>query len=133
MTIALDLTPDMENRLNDEAARLGMPPEQYVLDTLRSRLSRPWPPRIPEREGALLEIINQGFTDEFWNRLRDLKRKLRSETISLDEQEELIGYADQIEEYAARRLAALVELAAIRNTTPRQLMKQLGIEPPKYE
>jgi hypothetical protein len=38
MTLRLDLSPDLESRLNAEAARLGLPPDQYALSLLEDVL-----------------------------------------------------------------------------------------------
>lgn len=43
MTLMLDLSPDLEQRLKQEAARAGVPAAQYVLKTLEERLARPDP------------------------------------------------------------------------------------------
>jgi hypothetical protein len=35
MTLTLDLTPDLEERLNAEAARLGLTPSEYAIQVLQ--------------------------------------------------------------------------------------------------
>ncbi len=38
MTLTLDLTADLEQRLIDEASRHGIPPDQFVLQVLKQHL-----------------------------------------------------------------------------------------------
>lgn len=38
MTLTLDLTADLEQRLNEEASRLGVAPDQFVLQVLKQHL-----------------------------------------------------------------------------------------------
>ena len=38
MTLTLDLTADLEQRLFDEASRHGIPPDQFVVEVLKQHL-----------------------------------------------------------------------------------------------
>ena len=38
MTLTLDLTADLEQRLIDEASRHGVPPDQFVVEVLKQHL-----------------------------------------------------------------------------------------------
>jgi len=38
MTLTLDLTADLEQRLNDAASRHGIPPDQFVVEVLKQHL-----------------------------------------------------------------------------------------------
>ncbi len=61
MTLTIHVTPDLEARLRDEASRVGAPPEQFVMDVLRARLTA-------SRNSALIDLIRswrqQDATDD---------------------------------------------------------------------
>ena len=80
-------------------------------------------------ESLLLAKINEGFSEHFWTRYKNLIAKRRAETLTEEEQTELIALSDQLEERNVVRLKYLAELAKRRKTTVRQLMETLGIRP----
>ncbi len=90
------------------------------------------PPHLPETEADLLQKINQGLSPELWQRYHDLIDKRRAETLTPNEQADLIALSDQIEEANAQRIGWLIELARLRQTTLEVLMEQLGIRAPDY-
>lgn len=90
-------------------------------------------PRLPARESALLLQINQGLPAALDARCRDLIAKRRNLTLSEEEQRELVGLMDQVEQLQANRAAALAEVAQLRQTTLAQLMDDLGIQAPVHE
>ena len=67
-----------------------------------------------------------------WQRYNDLRARLADATLQPDEQEELIAFSDRIEAANVRRVAALIRLAEMRNTTVDALIDQLAIRPPVY-
>jgi hypothetical protein len=79
-----------------------------------------------------VQQINLGLPPTTWQRYHELARKLEDETLRPDEQQALIAITDQIEQANVRRIAALLKLAQIHNTTLDQLIDQLGIRPPAY-
>jgi hypothetical protein len=83
-------------------------------------------------ESALLVRINQGLPSELHDRLRALRAKREDEIITEAEYEELTKLTDQAEEYHASRMAALVELAALRGIPLPALMNQLGLHFPEH-
>ena len=89
--------------------------------------------RLPARESALLLQINKGLPAALEARCRELISKRRNQTLSEEEQRELVGLTDQIEELQANRAAALAEVAQLRQTTLAQLMDDLGIQAPVHE
>lgn len=38
MTITLELTPELERQLRQEAARLGLAPDAYIIEVVQERL-----------------------------------------------------------------------------------------------
>ncbi|MBI3360158.1 MAG: STAS/SEC14 domain-containing protein [Chloroflexi bacterium] len=89
-------------------------------------------PSLPHSEAELLQKINLGLSAEQWQRYRALVAKRRAETLTADEQQELITYSDQIEKANARRIAYLIELAKLRQTSLEALMNELGIKSLAY-
>lgn len=83
---------------------------------------------LTTREADLLQQINLGISPATWQRYEELKVKRRALTLADDEHAELIAISDQIEIANARRIAALIQLADLRQTSLEALMAQLGIQ-----
>lgn len=133
MTLVIDMAPEMEGRLRDQAAREGLAPERYVLQTVAERLDRADDantPHLPQAEAELLDRVDLGVSPEDWDRYHALIGKRDDGTLTGEEHRELIGLSDGIEVANARRIGALVELAALRHTSIEELMQLLGI--PSY-
>jgi predicted peroxiredoxin len=59
--------------------------------------------------------------------------KRQASLITPTELDELIQLTDQAEAFGVERLRCLVALAALRNTTLDELMRQLGIKPVPHD
>lgn len=132
----LEIAPDLEATLRREAAKQGLDARDYILSALRERLASARPsatPRLPDTEAALLQEINRGLSAESWQRYSMLKEKRRAETLTPEEQAELISFSDQMEELNVQRMERLIQLARLRNTSVDALMDELGIKSPPYE
>ncbi|MDQ5850740.1 MAG: hypothetical protein M3380_01465 [Chloroflexota bacterium] len=136
MTVTIDLPPELVTQLRDAAAQAGLDTNEYIVNVLQARLGQfngeRGAIRLPTAEAALLQQVNQGFPQQTWQQYNELVAKRRAETLTPDEHTALIELGDQIEQANARRIAALVELATLRNTTLEDLMRQLGISAPTY-
>ncbi len=135
MTLTIDLTPEIEARLRDEAAKEGLDPDRYVLHTLTERWGQTRqadPPRLPGVESELLQRINEGLPAETWRQYHALIAQRDAGTLTADDQKILAGLIDKIEIAHARRMGYLVELANLRGTTLDELMDSLGIVKPTY-
>jgi tRNA A37 N6-isopentenylltransferase MiaA len=133
-TITLELTPELEQQLRDEAAKQGLDPNHYIVNALKERL-RPVPrdvSRLSKAEADLLQNINLGLPPEMWEHYHALLAKRRAETLTPEEQATLIEISDQIEQANARRIQYLIELASLRGTSLEAVMQELGIEAPAY-
>jgi hypothetical protein len=133
-TITLELTPELEQQLRDEAAKQGLAPTHYIVNALKERL-RPVPrdiSRLSKAEADLLQNINLGLPPETWEHYHALIAKRRAETLTPQEQATLIEISDQIEQANARRIQYLIELASLRGTSLDAVMQELGIEAPAY-
>lgn len=131
MTLTLNLDPQVEQQLRQEAQRLGVGADDYVLQAIRERLrqSAPRPPHLGAREADLLGQIQLGLSQEQWARFHTLADKLEHRSLAPQEREEFVALSDRIEQANARRFEALVELSQLRGVPIEQVMIQLGISP----
>ena len=130
MTLTIDLPPDLEARLHEEARRHGIDAGLYVLRAVQERLGAA-APNLSPAESELLRKVNLGLPEHVWARYHELVARRRAETLGDDEHRELVQLSDQIEEANARRIGHLAELAAARGISLDALTAQLGI-PPRY-
>ena len=89
-------------------------------------------PHLTQEETTLLRRINAPLAPDLQRRFDELIAKRQAETITPDELHELIGITDQIEQHDTQRLAALGDLARLRQMTTPALMDILGIRAPSY-
>jgi hypothetical protein len=110
-----------------------LPPKEFVtvIDRLLAVRAQRQEPHLSQAETALLFQINQGIDTLTAERLNELTAKRRNETIMPDELQELISLTDKVEQFDARRLAALDALAGLRRLSLAELMSRLGIPPPR--
>ena len=127
MIVTLDLNPELEARLRAQAASRGLTLEQWILEDLGARLTGPT--RLSAEETALLSVISEGFPEAFWARYRDLIARRDAETLTPNEHAELIACSNQIELQNARRVEALIRLAALREVSVESLRDALGLRP----
>ena len=85
---------------------------------------------LSSRETELLLKINQGTPEAANARYQALQSKRQE--LTAEEHRELSRLINQREKLQAQRLESLAELARLRNTTLRGVMKQLGIQSPGY-
>jgi hypothetical protein len=132
MNITIDIAPDIESRLLQEAARQGLDPGQYVVNAVRARLEDRdhAAPRLDAEQSRLLEEINQGLSQTVWSRYYALVAKRQAGALTENEFAELTAMSERIEELNARRMEHLAELSRLRGTTLPELLDQLGIVPP---
>lgn len=139
MTLTIEIEPELEMQLREEAARSGLDTTAFIQRTLKNglrrgkKLSDVLPPHLSRRESELLQRVNLEISEETWRRYRELKAKRRDETLTLEEHAELIDLSDQIEIANAERIERLGELADLWQTSLRDVMKRLGIKSPGYE
>jgi len=135
MTLTIEINPDLEKQLRDLAAKAGLEPGDYVVNTLREWLSQAHQtqaPHLAEIESELLQQINEGLPQEVWQCYNELVEKRRRETLTPDEHAALIKLSDEIEGANARRFEKLVELAELRRVSLEDLMRELGIKAPAH-
>ena len=83
--------------------------------------------RLPAAQARLLQQINQGFAEAWWEHYHELIHRRQESLLSDDEHRELIQLTDKVEKQEGKRLQALVKLARLRKQTLRSLMTELGL------
>ncbi|MBI3797591.1 MAG: hypothetical protein HY268_11585 [Deltaproteobacteria bacterium] len=135
MALTIEITPELESQVREQAEQRGLGAGEYVVNILREHLRQTHTIDarcLPEAEARLLQQINEGLSPEMWQRYNELIAKRRAETLTPDEHAALIALSDQIEDLNARRVECLAELARLRQTSLSALMQQLGIKAPPY-
>jgi hypothetical protein len=137
MTLTIDLPPELEGRIREEAARAGLDTGTFIRNTLEERVhhaanTAAAPAHLPRTEADLLQKINEGLPPEMWQRYHELVARRRAETLTPEEQAELIALSDRVEAANTRRIEHLIELARLREISLEALMDQLGIKAPGY-
>lgn len=130
MTLTLDLNPELERQLRNEAAARGLTLEQLVLGNLQAQVAQHTnPARLSPEETRLMQVITEGLPETFWARYRHLIDLREQEILTDPEHAELIACSDQVEHLTASRTEALVELARLRGLSVHALRDQLGLQP----
>ena len=137
MTMTIDMPPELETQLRNEAAKEGMAPDRFVLDTLKEKLHQNQTaqsiPHLSNAESELMQRINEGLPAETWEQYHDLVAKRRAETLTSEQHRTLISLSNQIEEDYAQRLGFVLELARLHGTSLEAQMKALGIPQYSYQ
>ncbi len=81
----------------------------------------------PNRESDLLKEINLGVSTDTWAEYHTLIAKRQAETLTDEEQQQLIGISDRLEIANVRRMKALIELSDLRGQSLSTVMQELGI------
>lgn len=130
MTLTIDLPPQLEAQIREEAARAGLDADPFIRNALEERVHQARdamdaPTHLSQAETDLLQKINEGLPGEMWRRYHGLVAQRRAETLTPEQHAELISLSDQIEAANVRRIEHLIELARLRQTTLEALMDQL--------
>ncbi len=139
MTLTIELKPALAARIHLAAARAGVGTADFIQATLEKNLPREparktkLPPCLSAAETELLLKINRGFDEQTWERYDELKAKRRAESLTAQAHAELVALTNQQEALNLERVQALAELARLRKVGLREVMQQLGINPPPYE
>ncbi|MGH9845978.1 MAG: hypothetical protein ACREEM_45330 [Blastocatellia bacterium] len=135
MMLTVDLKPETEAALHEEAARAGLDAGHFIQRTLEERLKRavngyPGVSPLSGEESKLLRQVNEWLPSETWEKYQELREKFRAETLTEAEHQRLIEIYDQIEVINAQRIAFIAELARFRGLPLKEMMNQLGIAAP---
>ncbi len=105
--------------------------EKFVSHVLRLQAQRR-ATSLANQQTKLLLKIHRKFPTNWHIRYKALQAKLPTESLTFEEEQELVDLITKREKWQAQRLEALAKLATLRNTTLRGVMNQLGIESPGY-
>jgi hypothetical protein len=124
--ITLNLTPELTQRLHNEATKQGVETDRLILNTLQDHF--PIEP-TPVTEADLLQQINIGLPPATWEQYHTLIAKRQAETLTPTEHTQLIAISTELESLNVKQLNALIQLATRRNQPLPDLMQSLGINP----
>jgi hypothetical protein len=102
--------------------------DQFVTRLLVLRIQHDTP-RLTQDEAELLLKINEDLPLAVQQRLDELISKRQTQSLTPAEHQELIHLTEQSEKVNADRMQHLLGLAALRNVSLDEVMRQLGIHP----
>jgi LAS superfamily LD-carboxypeptidase LdcB len=105
--------------------------ERFAL-SLRHIQAQRKAPSIPRRESELLLKINQKLPYDIQTAYDNLIAKRQAEALSSEEYQELLLLTEKVEQFEAKRIEAMTELAGLRQNSLTQLMNELDIKSPSY-
>ena len=82
------------------------------------------------REEELIQKISQSYPSELKNRYDELNQKMKIDTLSSEEYNEMIELSDQFETLDSQRLKHLIELSELRNTSLESIIKEFKPQSP---
>jgi len=129
--VTSDIEIDFDEVLNG-LARLETSDLAQLVEQVIALQARRRAPSMRKNEAELLQKINQGPSPEVRKRYAELTAKLREESITPEEHQDLMELIDQIELADAERMQHMIVLAQLRQVSVDSLMHQLGIRPPAY-
>ena len=100
-----------------------------LLKKLHAQRAKRSVPSLTRRESAFLLIINEGFSSEKNDRLKELDNMMEMSKLSDTEAAELLDLSTELQDYTVKRLRALHELAKIRKVSLDELMEKLELSP----
>jgi len=102
---------------------------EKLLIQVRQVIAHRQNPSLPTLELELLQKINQALPEEIQQKYNDLSAKMRSQTITPEEHQDLLKLIDIVEKADGDRIQHLIQLSQLRNISLAELMKQLQIHP----
>lgn len=114
----------LDDVLNGVAA-LNTPELELFFQKVAQVLAERKAPHLSGRESELLQLINLGYPPEMTERFEHLTTKQQKSALLAPEKNELLEIVNQFETMDAKRLEALIELAALRDISLDELLKNL--------
>lgn len=125
----MNIQPSVTDLVNN-AARLDAKEFESLFKKLAIlRLQRAGAKTLPAEESELLQMLNQGFPAEKWERLKHLDWKSEFGVLNKKEEAESLRLAEAYEEASVMRLKIMAKLADLRNISIDELAATLGIKP----
>lgn len=104
-----------------------------ALQEQKQKLTQSTTPRLNRKESALFLKINATLPADKQKRYQELRQKREDETLTAKEHAELMEFVEEIHQIWVERLQAVHELAKLRKVSTREMMRQLGVDPEKYD
>jgi hypothetical protein len=138
MILTIDLKPEIESALREEAAKVGLDADRFIQLTLEERLKKaanchPEVFSLSSAESKMLKQINEWLPSETWDEYQELREKFRADRLTNMEHQRLTEIYDQIEMINTKRIGFIAELARLRQVSLEEMMRQLGIPIPSYD
>jgi predicted transcriptional regulator len=131
MSLTIELDDELARQLREVAREEGVDPALFAASAIRERVRRsPFQSRRSEKQ--LLSEIGKGLPEAVWSEYRRLSSERRAEKLSEADREKLLRLTDQVENWHARRLMLVGELAKETGETVPTLMERLGLFTPLY-
>lgn len=118
------ITVNFEDLVNG-VSTLETPALEKLADTVSHILDGRKNPLPEEREKELLDKIDNVVPEFVKQRYKLVQERLRNDKISESERRELLQITDFMEEKALVRIHLMAELAALRQTSLKEVAKQL--------
>ena len=134
MTITLNIKPTLEQRIRRAANDNGVSPDDFILDSVKAqlkwrRLTITKPKSVTAKEAQLLKQINRSLSPVDWQTYHQWVAKRKAETLSEADHQHLILMSDQIEQFNAKRIRYVAQLAKLQGVSLPAMMKKLGLTP----
>lgn len=134
MTVSITLPNDLEQFLQTQAQRMGVPIETLLTRTIIERWdSIRRTPGLPSREAELLLRLQTLFPPEQTALYYALCAQSDTGTLMEADRERLLNLIEQRDHQNAERLAIVAELAQLRGVSLRETMIQLRVRFPEIE
>ncbi len=119
--------------LIEAVEQLGTTELERFLSQVLALRARRLAPSLPADQADLLLQINRGLPADLRDRLDEHEAKREAETLTPEEQAELIRLVGSLEQLEAQRVESLSRLASLRGVPVSTLMHDLGLKPPDHE
>jgi len=132
-SIELNSNKEGMNEILNTVSNLETPELEHFLQEVAYLLAKRKVKSISKRESKLLLKINKSLLSAKMQSQYDmLYKKLKIETITAIEHQQLLKLIKKREKKGVERLTALVELAQLKKIPPKTLMKQMGLSSLTY-
>lgn len=132
-SIELNSNKDGMNEILNNVSNLETPDLEHFLQEVAYLLAKRKVKSISKRESQLLLKINKPLLSaKMQLQCNTLYQKLKSETITPAEHQQLLKFIKKREKKGVERLAALIELAQLKKTPTKTLMQQMGLSTLSY-
>ena len=125
MTVTLELSPDMAQKLRNIAQGQTSDAQATVKDLLAQVL----PESAPTESDLLLQINALGLPAPVWKRYDALVARRQNKELTDEEHAEIVQIAAQIEENHVEQIRLAAQLARLQNKPLPVIMGEIGVGP----